>query len=184
VYAVDLVFHNAYGPDKPWFYDPALSGGGCVMDLGVHLVDLALWTLGFPAAKDVSARLFAGGEPLEANPDRCEDYASAMITLADGTTVQLACSWKLSAGQDAVIGASFYGTGGGAALRNAGGSFYDFTAEAYHGTSRETLATPPDEWGGRAAVDWARRLAEGARFDPEAERLVDVALVLDRIYGR
>ena len=24
VYAVDLVFHNAYGPDKPWFHDPAL----------------------------------------------------------------------------------------------------------------------------------------------------------------
>lgn len=47
VHAIDLTFHNAYGPDKPWFYDPALSGGGCVMDLGVHLVDLALWTLGF-----------------------------------------------------------------------------------------------------------------------------------------
>jgi predicted dehydrogenase len=48
VFAVDLVFHNAYGPDKPWFYDPELSGGGCVMDLGVHLVDLALWSLDFP----------------------------------------------------------------------------------------------------------------------------------------
>jgi predicted dehydrogenase len=48
IYAVDLVFHNAYGPDKAWFYDPALSGGGCVMDLGVHLVDLALWSLDFP----------------------------------------------------------------------------------------------------------------------------------------
>jgi len=184
VYAVDLVFHNAYGPDKPWFYDPALSGGGCVMDLGVHLVDLALWTLGFPAAENVRSRLFAGGEPLGAAADRCEDYASATVDLADGTTVQLACSWKLSAGQDAVIGAAFYGTGGGAALRNVDGSFYDFTAEAYHGTSRETLATPPDEWGGRAAVDWARRLSDGARFDPEAERLVDVAAVLDRIYGR
>jgi len=45
VYAADLVFHNAYGPDKPWFYDPALSGGGCVIDLGIHLVDLALWML-------------------------------------------------------------------------------------------------------------------------------------------
>lgn len=33
VFAADLVFHNAYGPDKPWFYDRALSGGGCVMDL-------------------------------------------------------------------------------------------------------------------------------------------------------
>ena len=83
-----------------------------------------------------------------------------------------------------MIGAAFYGTGGGAALRNVNGSFYHFTAEAYHGTARETLATPPDEWGGRAAVDWARRLGEGARFDPSAQRLVDVAAVLDRIYGR
>jgi predicted dehydrogenase len=33
----ELVFHNAYGPDKPWFRDPALSGGGCVIDLGTHL---------------------------------------------------------------------------------------------------------------------------------------------------
>ena len=43
IFAVDLAFHNAYGPDKPWFYDRKLSGGGCVIDLGVHLVDLALW---------------------------------------------------------------------------------------------------------------------------------------------
>lgn len=184
VYAVDLVFHNAYGPDKPWFYDPALSGGGCVMDLGVHLVDLALWALDFPGVENVTSRLFAGGEALGAGADCCEDYATARVDLAGGTAVDLACSWKVSAGQDAVIGASFYGTGGGAALKNVNGSFYDFAAEAYHGTSRETLATPPDEWGGRAAVDWARRLSEGARFDPAAERLVDVAAVLDRIYGR
>src|SRR4051812_17209597 len=32
IYAVDLMFHNAYGPDKPWFYDEKLSGGGCVID--------------------------------------------------------------------------------------------------------------------------------------------------------
>jgi predicted dehydrogenase len=184
VYAVDLVFHNAYGPDKPWFYDPALSGGGCVMDLGVHLVDLALWTLGFPTVDSVDGRLYAGGEPLGAAPDRVEDYAVATVALADGTAVRLACSWRLSAGQDAVIAADFYGTGGGAALRNVGGSFYDFTAELFHGTSRETLAGPPDDWGGRAATDWARRLAAGERFDPASERLVDVAAVLDRIYSR
>src|SRR5581483_6247789 len=34
VYAVELAFHNAYGPDRPWFYDARFSGGGCVMDLG------------------------------------------------------------------------------------------------------------------------------------------------------
>lgn len=184
VYAVDLTFHNAYGPDKDWFYDPARSGGGCVMDLGVHLVDLALWTLGFPGVAGVSGRLFAGGEPLGPAPDRVEDYAVATVELEGGATVRLACSWRLQAGCDAVISADFYGTGGGAALRNVDGSFYDFTAERFRGTRRETLATPPDEWGGRAAVDWAARLAAGERFDPEVERVVTVAEVLDGIYGR
>src|SRR4051812_32908528 len=184
IYAVDLVFHNAYGPDKPWFYDPALSGGGCVMDLGVHLVDLALWVLGFPSVASVSGKLMAGGEPLRDQPDRVEDYAVATIELDTGAAVQLACSWKLQAGCDAMISAAFYGTHGGAAFRNVNGSFYDFTAERFRGTARETLATPPDEWGGRAAADWARRLAAGARFDPASAQLADVARVLDRIYGR
>jgi predicted dehydrogenase len=101
VYAVDLVFHNAYGPDKAWFYDPAASGGGCVMDLGVHLVDIALWTLDFPVVEEVSARLFAGGAPLA--PGAVEDYALATLALDGGAAVQLACSWRLPAGQDAII---------------------------------------------------------------------------------
>jgi predicted dehydrogenase len=182
IYAADLIFHNAYGPDKAWFYDPELSGGGCVMDLGVHLVDLALWALDFPAVKNISSTLIAGGEPLA--PGKVEDYAVANIELETGASLRLACSWRLPAGCEAVISASFYGTQGGAALKNVGGSFYDFTAERYHGTASETLTTPPDEWGGRAAADWATRLAAGARFDPAAERLVEVAGVLDRIYGR
>jgi predicted dehydrogenase len=184
VFAADLVFHNAYGPDKPWFYDPALSGGGCVMDLGVHLVDLALWTLGFPLVAGVSAKLFAGGAPLGEHPTQVEDYALATLELETGTAVQLACSWRLQAGCDAIISAAFYGTQGGAALRNIDGSFYDFAAERYRGTARETLAAPPDAWGGRAAADWAQRLAAGERFDEAADRLVEVARVLDGIYGR
>ncbi len=185
VFAGDLVFHNAYGPDKPWFYDPAQAGGGCVLDLGVHLVDLALWALDWPEVTGVSAELFSGGEPLAGRTDRVEDYAVATLTLATGAVVRLACSWKLQAGVDAVISAELYGPAGGVGLRNLGGSFYDFTAERFAGNSRWTVAEAPDTgWGGRAAADWARRLAAGARFDPEAERLVDVARVLDRLYGR
>ena len=182
IQAVDLVFHNAYGPDKPWFYDPAQSGGGCVMDLGVHLVDLALWTLEWPQVEEVGATLLAEGAPLQAG--KCEDFAVATLRLEGGAVVRLACSWRLHAGREAVIAAEFYGTQGGAALRNVGGSFYDFTAERFVGTSSEMLARGPDEWGGRAGADWARRLAAGERSDPEGERLVEVARVLDRIYGR
>jgi predicted dehydrogenase len=184
VYAVDLTFHNAYGPDKAWFYDPALSGGGCVMDLGVHLVDLALWTLDFPSIESVSGRLYHEGRPLADPAKQVEDYATADFSVEGGASVRLACSWNLSAGTDAVIGASFYGTRGGAAMSNVGGSFYDFRADLFHGTKTESLVSPPDEWGGRAAADWARRLAAGERFDASAERLVDVARVLDGIYGR
>ncbi len=183
VHAVDLTFYNAYGPDKPWFYDPSLSGGGCVMDLGVHLVDLALWLLEDAAVADVSSHLFAGGRPLD-GADVAEDYAVATLTLDTGAVVRLACSWRLPAGQDAVISAALYGDRGGAELRNVGGSFYDFTAEHFEGTARRTLASPPDAWGGRAAADWARRLAAGAPFDPEVERLIPVARALDRIYRR
>jgi predicted dehydrogenase len=182
VYAVDLVFHNAYGPDKAWFYDPALSGGGCVMDLGVHLVDLALWALDFPKPAMIASTLLAGGAPLAVG--QVEDYAVAQIELEGGISVRLACSWRLPAGRDAIISAAFYGTEGGAALNNVGGSFYDFTAELYRGTSAELLAQPPDAWGGRAGADWAQRLAAGERFDADTERLVDVAEMLDRIYGR
>ena len=180
IFAADLVFHNAYGPDKAWFYDRAMAGGGCVMDLGVHLVDLLLWLLDFPAMADVNARLLAGGH--RAGPDMVEDYAAAQLTLANGVVARLACSWRLQAGREAVIEASFYGDRGGARLRNVGGSFYDFEAHRFHGTGSELLVSPPDEWGGRAAAAWARQLARDRSFDPAAERAVDVARVIDRIY--
>ncbi|MCW3796577.1 Gfo/Idh/MocA family oxidoreductase [Sphingomonas sp. BN140010] len=184
VFAADLTFHNAYGPDKSWFYDPAQSGGGCVMDLGVHLVDLGLWALGWPAVKDVQAQLMHGGAPLTDPSCNCEDYAVATITTEDGAVLRIACSWRLRADREAVIAADFYGTDGAAALRNVDGSFYAMDSLRMHGTWAEPLTDREDDWGGRAAADWARRLGAGERFDPESARLVDVARVLDRIYGR
>jgi len=188
VYAARLVFHNAYGPDKDWFYYPARSGGGCVIDLGIHLIDLLLWTLGDPAVTAVTSRCFAKGRPLRDPAREVEDYAVARLDLDTGASAEIACSWKLPAGQDAVIVASFYGTGGGAELRNVDGSFYDFVAERFRGTARETLAVPPEAWGGRALEQWARRLAGDHGFDPrfdrEIESAVRVAEVVDRMYGR
>ncbi|QKK26797.1 Gfo/Idh/MocA family protein [Rhizobium hidalgonense] len=181
IFAADLTFHNAYGPDKPWFYDKTLSGGGCVIDLGVHLIDLALWCLDFPSVVAVSSELRAGGKRLGENAE-VEDFATATLTLSGGEVLRLTCSWRLQAGCDAVIGADFFGTEGGASFRNVDASFYDFTATRLSGTSRETLALPPDDWGGRAAVDWARKLAQGQRFDAGCEQFVAVAAAIDEIY--
>jgi predicted dehydrogenase len=181
LFAADLVFHNAYGPDRAWFYDARLSGGGCVMDLGIHLVDLLLWTLDFPSVLGVKSRLIASGRPIRGR-DGVEDYATAELTLAEGLVARLACSWRLHAGQDAVIGASLHGSEGGVCLRDVGGSFYDFETLRFRGTRREVLASPPDPWSGRAAVEWAGRLAEGKAQPELGPQLVAVARVLDRIY--
>lgn len=183
VYACDLTFHNAYGPDKAWFYDSKLSGGGCVMDLGVHLVDLMLWTLGFPSVLRVSSKLFASGKPIEQNSNQVEEYGIATIELSGGTVARLACSWKLPVGCDAIISAIFYGTKGGVAFQNVNGSFYDFVAEQFAGTSRTRLSSPPDDWGGRAAVAWATQLRENPAFDSDVSHAIEVAAVLDSIYA-
>ena len=128
VFAADLTFHNAYGPQSGWFWDPKLSGGGCLIDLGVHLVDLALWMFDFPGVAHTSATLLRDGRT--AREDEVENYAAATLMLANGVHVRIACSWNLNAGSDAVIEASFYGTRGGAQMRNEGGSFFDFFARS------------------------------------------------------
>jgi predicted dehydrogenase len=185
VYAVEAVFHNAYGPDKPWFYDARLSGGGCLLDLGIHLVDIALWCLDFPRVRQATGHLLSRGAPLVRDGVAVEDYAAAQLLLSTGATVQLACSWKAPAGCDARIGVTFYGTEGGAAFQNIDGSFYDFAAEHLRpDRSRALLVAPPDEWGGRAAVEWSRRLGVDASFDPQVEHVIAVADTLDRLYGR
>lgn len=185
IYAVDLVFHNAYGPDKEWFYDIKRSGGGCVMDLGIHLVDLALWSLDFPQVKNIKSHLFSKGKKLASPVEQVEDFASVSMTTEKDTLINLQCSWHVSAGKDAVIEAKFYGSKGGAAFKNINGSFYDFKAEKFSGTQTEELVNPPDDWSGRAGIAWANKVLENQKYDRQsAEEFIKTAEIIDNIYGR
>jgi len=182
VYALDLTFHNAYGPDKRWFRSRELAGGGCFVDLGTHLVDMALALTGGQGARVLSSHVLRQGRAPAPGSDEVEDHALAELELEGGAIARIACSWWLPAGRDCAIEVVVHGTEAGAALMNVGGSFYDFAAELHRGTTTETIAAPPDDWGGRAAVGWARRLAHDPRFDPEAERLVALSAVVDDVY--
>lgn len=184
VFAVDLTFHNAYGPDKPWFYDARAAGGGCVMDLGIHLIDLLLWVLDYPKIERIDSRLYRRGKRLERRSPKLEDFATAEISFSTGSTARLACSWHLSAGCDAVIAAVFHGTRGTLRLRNLNGSFYDFATEDLAGTQQTLLGRCSGEWGAVGICDWVTRLACDPHFDPEAHRFEDVHSVVDAIYGR
>lgn len=183
IFAADLVFHNAYGPDKHWFYDVSSAGGGCVMDLDIHLVDLAMWLLSSDDVSAVSSDLFERGKKLQPPYHTVEDYALANFILGS-TRTRLSCSWNLHAGRDATIEIHLHGTQGGLSICNVNGSFYDFEVHHFKGTSSQKIAGYPDEWGGRALIEWTRDLERNASFDPDVEQALKVADVIDRIYCR
>lgn len=182
VYAAQLTFHNAYGPGKEWFYDRRLSGGGCVIDLGIHLVDLAMWVLGRPDVRNVTSSIYSKGQRL-GRADTVEDFATARIDTACGKAVDISCSWNLHAGCDAVIKAHFFGTKGALMLENVGGSFFDFVTVRCRGTAREVIdKSGGDDWFGKAAVVWMQRLQRGSRYDSRIEHMMETAKILDMIY--
>jgi predicted dehydrogenase len=187
-HTIDLVFHNAYGPDKTWFTDPELSGGGCLIDLGTHLVDLALWFTEpvVPSGRYTPKRNREVGietaRTLSLHGHAVEDHAMAELALGE-VRARLACSWFISAGRDCVFECTAWGSEGAISVRNVGGSFYDFRAELWRGTSAETLVEPPDDWDGRAIAAWVERLRADRSYDPSADELELVARAIDDIYA-
>jgi predicted dehydrogenase len=177
LHSLDLAFHNAYGPDKPWFTDPELAGGGCLIDLGTHLIDLALWLTDAEEVAVETARM------LSLHGHEVEDQASAELALAE-VRARLACSWFQPAGGECAFECTAWGSEGAVSVRNVGGSFYDFRAELWRGTSSEALVEPPDAWGGRAIAAWAGRLAVDRAYHPAVEELELLARTIDDVYAK
>lgn len=55
------------GFEKEWRADPKLSGGGCLIDLGVHLINLSIYFLGDLSLKSSSIKTYFWDMPVEDN---------------------------------------------------------------------------------------------------------------------
>jgi predicted dehydrogenase len=81
-----------------WFTDKTKSGGGSLIDIGVHMLDLAWHLLGQPkpiSVYGVAYQKFAATLPQTHKFD-VDDSAFAMIRFEGGKSMELASSWALN----------------------------------------------------------------------------------------
>jgi predicted dehydrogenase len=110
-----------------WFTNRELSGGGPLIDLGVHILDMALHLMGEPQISTVSADTFAelgprgkGSRDPNANTlgsaFEVEDLATAYLRLQGGGALQLETSWATFRAPGDNFGIELFGTEGGAKI--------------------------------------------------------------------
>lgn len=119
-------------PPGSWARDRRISGGGSLMDMGSHLVDLALWLAGASGASSVDAHMHRTGPardlPAPEPAASVEDFASLHMRLDTGASATVECSWAFFGPDERRI--QVIGDQGGAEVtarrdgRSAGLAFY------------------------------------------------------------
>jgi predicted dehydrogenase len=111
-----------------WFTNKEMSGGGPLIDLGVHVLDMALHLLGEPRVLSVTASTYAelgpngrGGSAYSVKQQvnsafEVEDIATAFLRLEGGGTLLLETSWAGYAGTGDSFGVTLFGSDGGAQI--------------------------------------------------------------------
>ena len=112
-----------------WFTSKEMAGGGPLIDLGVHMVDMALYLMGDPEVQSVSCATYAELGPRGRggsgdfglmqgdSPYEVEDLATAFIRLSGGATLTLETGWAAYRESSDDFGVTLYGTDGGAEMK-------------------------------------------------------------------
>jgi myo-inositol 2-dehydrogenase / D-chiro-inositol 1-dehydrogenase len=121
-----------------WYGKPELSGGGALIDEGVHAADLLLWLLGEPTLVSALTSNRTLGLPLE-------DTALAIFAYPSGVLAEIATSNTLVAAEESV---EVYGTEGSAIISGVDLASRDLSRPPYLkyyriGSSRESWQASP-----------------------------------------
>lgn len=127
IYYAKASYIRRLGNPGGWFADIERSGGGPLIDLGVHIIDICWYLMGKPKVKSVSGNVyhklgnrsniknlsFYQAADYDAEKNTVEDMANALVRFENGASLFVDVSFTLHAKNDE-ISMKIYGDKGGA----------------------------------------------------------------------
>lgn len=177
---------------RPSFTQQELSGGGACIDIGVHVLDLTLWFMGFPKATCVTgvARselskqegAFLDNKVVIPPEMDVEEFAAAFVRFENGATLILEVSWLLHhdvPGEDPQIW--LYGSRGGCRWPRC--EMYETnTAARQHYNRSLKLTNEKLEAHALECVEFAQAIVDGVPSPVPASQSLQVLTILDGVY--
>jgi predicted dehydrogenase len=84
------------GPHSDWFWDLEQAGGGCILDLGCHCVEITRSYIG----KDIKPVEVMCWADTQVKPIDAEDHAIGLVKYENGSIAQFEVSWTFRGGLD------------------------------------------------------------------------------------
>lgn len=171
-----------------WFGNQSMSGGGPLIDLGVHRIDLALWLMGYPKPVSVSGCAYDRiAKPLaeaEKKHFSVEDMAMGFVRFENGASLNVEFSWAGNRKEREFMETQLYGDRGGLVQRNIDQG-YEFEAECFwesegsHYTQQLDIAEDPKSSTYREFVS---SILEQRAPTATADQGIQVQKILEGLY--
>jgi predicted dehydrogenase len=84
------------GPHSDWFWDKNISGGGAIIDMGCHCIEISRNYIG----KDIKPLEVMCWADTQVHPIEAEDSAVGLVRYANGAIGQFEVSWTFRGGMD------------------------------------------------------------------------------------
>jgi predicted dehydrogenase len=178
-----------------WFTKKELAGGGPLIDLGIHVLDQALYLMGNPKVTTVSGATFSklgpkgkGGktygvsQPSADQRYDVEDLATAFLRADNGAIIQLEASWATYTGISDEYGIALMGESGGAEIR-VNDYVKTNTLRLYGDAADIAPHFKPVEEHLQIVTRFVDSVLTGVPMSPDGEEGLRLTRIIDTIYA-
>lgn len=194
IYYAKATYLRRSGCPGGWFGDKSRSGGGPLIDLGVHVIDLVRYLAGLPRPVSAYGSTYdnlgpgrAGGASVQwsvqagRDPYTVEDFTTALVKFDNGLTLSVEASFNLNIKKD-VGNIELYGTNAGCTINPNLEIFTQMAGKFVDVTPTESIALSFDGLFEREIKGFVDAVSGVAPCIAPAEDGVWLMKIIDAIY--